>query len=97
MILKKPVSDSFLLGMLVGIITLLAFNFLINALRIFLVDYTGNPSLLYPPAVQLIALFLNMIFFRLVMVNLDREKTGKGILFITVLSALVYFLLRQQM
>ena len=77
--------------MLSGLFTLALTYFLLTWLRSLLIDYYGNPYLLRPPAVQLITMMINIIFFRMLIINFDKEKTGKGFLFITVMITLAYF------
>jgi hypothetical protein len=89
--LAGRIKDSFLVGMLSGLLSIFCFYFLISLIRNVLVNYYGNEAIMRPPVVQLLTMLLNIIIFRLLMINLEREKTGKGFLFITVLATLVYF------
>jgi len=87
----KKIPDSFLLGLISGIMTLGLFYLTIAFVRSLVVEHYNNPYLFGAPKPQLFSIFLNVLVFRIVIVNLDKEKFGKGILFITVLSTLVYF------
>lgn len=87
----RLINDSFLLGIISGAILLAIFFFMFSGLRHFLINYSGNSTVLKPPAVQMISIAANIVVFRFLMINLQKEKTGKGLLFITVLSALSYF------
>ncbi|HRH67316.1 MAG TPA: hypothetical protein PLU53_13515, partial [Bacteroidia bacterium] len=53
-------------------------------------QYYGNPYLFSPPRVQLFSVLLNVLVFRFLLITYDREKTAKGILFITVIAAFTY-------
>jgi hypothetical protein len=87
----RRIKDSFLLGVFAGLFLIPVFYYLVSLIRGLVVDYYGNPYLMHPPIVHLITLMLNVIIFRIVIINLDRERTGKGLLFITVIVTLVYF------
>jgi presenilin-like A22 family membrane protease len=89
--LGKRINDSFAFGLLAGLISLVLFYFLFTAVRTLLINYYGNPYILRPPVVQLLTMLVNIIIFRLMMINYGREKTGKGLLFVTVLSTFIYF------
>jgi hypothetical protein len=89
--MKGRIKDSFLVGMVSGLFSIFCFYFLISFIRNVLVNYYGNEAIMRPPVVQLLTMLMNVIIFRLLMINFDREKTGKGFLFITVLASLVYF------
>ena len=91
--LGKRIKDSFAFGLFSGAISLVVFYYLFTWIRSLLIDYYGNPYLLRPPTIQLIAVLINIIIFRLLMINYKKEQTGKGILFITVIMTLGYFYL----
>ena len=55
------------------------------------IDITDNAAILRPPFPQLLAMLMNILLFRLLIINLKKENTGKGVLFITVLLTLAYF------
>jgi hypothetical protein len=89
--LKKWNEDSFAAGLILGIISIPGFFALFYYIRKLVISTSGNDAFMRPPVVQLITLLINVLIFRYIMVNLKREYTGKGLLFITVLSTLVYF------
>ncbi len=89
---KIHYKDSFLFGLIIGAITLVSFYFITDIVRLQLISYYGNPYLFKPPAVQLFAAVANVLVFRYVMISKEKEETGKGILFVTVLSMAVYFI-----
>ena len=88
---EKRINNSFVFGLLSGLVSMAVFYFMLSWIRSWIGNYFGNPYLLRPPAIQLVTLLINIILFRLLMINLNKEQTGKGFLFITVIFALVYF------
>jgi len=90
---SKLPGDNFLLGLLTGVISLVISWFSLRAIRLSVAEYYGNPYLFPAPRVELICILINILFFRVMIVNLDKEKTGKGILFITVFLSITYFFL----
>jgi hypothetical protein len=89
--LERWNKDSFLMGIIAGLVSSVIFYFILNAIRFAVINYYGNPYMLKPPTVQLLVMMVNVILFRLLMINLDKEKTAKGFLFVTVLVSLGYF------
>src|SRR5438093_1249048 len=89
----KKIPDSFGFGLFLGVITLSLSYLFVRGFRILLVNHYGNQYLMAPPRVQLYSIVINIVIFRFIMVKYDRENTGKGILFSTVILALVYFFL----
>jgi len=87
----KKLPDSFLLGMVSGMVTLGLFYFVFTYFRSLLVDHYGNPYLLAAPRIQLFAIFLNILLFRFLVLTLDKEKLGRGLLMITILLSFIYF------
>ncbi len=88
---EKKIKNSFVFGLVTGLISLGIFYFMFSWIRTWISNYFGNPYMLRPPAVQLLTLLINIILFRLLMINFNKEQTGKGFLFITVIFALLYF------
>jgi hypothetical protein len=87
----KKLPDSFLLGTVSGIVTLGLFYILVAYVRILVVNHYQNPYLFMAPKAQLFAIFLNILLFRFVMISLDKEKFGRGILLATVSLSFLYF------
>ena len=90
---SKLPGDNFLLGLVTGIVTLVVSYFSLRAIRLSLADYYGDPNIFPAPRVELICMLINILFFRVMIVNLEKEKTGRGILFITVILSITYFFL----
>lgn len=86
-------EDNFLLGIALGAATM-AITFLgLKGMRMALVNHYGDPYFFPSPRVELITILVNILLFRLVIVNLKKDKTGRGILFVTVISSMIFFFL----
>jgi len=92
MALKKP-EDSFVFGLLAGLAGLFVSYFSLFAFRRFVVEYTGRLYFLAHPMLELLTITFNILLVRYFMITSDREKTGKGILFVTVIVSFIYFYL----
>ena len=79
--------------MLTGVLCLGVSYFLLYSLRLLMVKYNGNPYSFAEPRVQLVSVLINVILFRFMMVTFQKEKTGRGVLFITVILTFLYFFL----
>jgi len=90
MSLKKWTKDSFLLGLISGATLLYAFYIIVSQIRLFIVGTLNDPYLFGSPRSELIAVTLNLICFRFLLLRYHKEKTAKGILFITVISTFAY-------
>lgn len=90
---SKLPGDNFLLGLITGMFTLIISYFSLRAIRLSVAEYYGNPYIFQAPRVELICILINILFFRVMIVNLQKEKTGRGILFITVILSITYFFL----
>lgn len=97
MSLKKWTKDSFLLGIIGGSLTLYLFYLIVSQIRLFIVSSLNDPYLFGSPKSQLIAVGLNLIGFRILMINFEREKTGKGVLFVTVIALFSYYIYYHKM
>ncbi len=90
---NKIAGDNFLLGLFVGIISLVLSYLLLRYMRLMMVQHYGNPYFFPSPRVELICILINILLFRFSVVNCKKEKMGKGILFSTVIISLTYFFL----
>ena len=89
--LKK---DNWLLGTIIGILVpLIIFSLLYMIKNITGISDPRSP-LLKPTNMPLIGIFFNMIPFRYYMVNLKYDKTGRGILLVTIIYAIIFFFLK---
>ncbi len=89
--LKK---DNWLLGVIIGIIVpAIIFVVLYLIINITGPGYTNIP-ILKPKNIPLVGIFFNMIPFRYYMVNLKYDNTGRGILLVTIVYAILFFFLK---
>ena len=87
--MSRKLPDNFFLGMAAGGGLLILLLQLIEGIRD---DYAEHamPGFLREPRPELAALVINILLFRLLMVNFSYEKTGRGVLFSTVLLVMLY-------
>jgi hypothetical protein len=88
----QRLPDNFFYGVLLAILCFIVSFFLLYSLRQAIIHF-GNPSAFAEPLIELISVLLNIILFRVVFVNLKKERTGRGILFTTVIVTFIYFFL----
>ena len=87
-ILKK---DSMLLGVIIGIVLPAVLFAILYALsRIFAPE--GKDYLVRLSTVLLVSIFPNLFTLRYYLVKLQLDKTGRGILLITFVFAILYFI-----
>ena len=82
MIFKK---DSALLGLLIGLITPLVFYILQDKIIPIILGHPFENQ-----SMQLFSIVFNLPFFRYYVININCDKTGKGILFATFMYALIW-------
>ncbi|REJ84788.1 MAG: hypothetical protein DWQ44_08110 [Bacteroidetes bacterium] len=85
-------KDRFVSGLVLGAVLLLIFYFAADKVRYLFVLHYNDPYIFAPPRVQLVAMALTLICFRLLLLNFNRERTAKGVLFTTVLATFAYFI-----
>ena len=78
-------KDSPLLGLLLGLFIPVIFYFLQDMFIPLILGKSFDIQ-----SMQLFALMFNLPFFRYYLMNLNFEKTGKGILFATFIYALIW-------
>ena len=91
MMSEKGSGDNFFLGAILGAVTLTCAYLTFRLIRLTLAGHYGNPYFFPAPRVELISILLNVLLFRIVIINLKKESLGRGILFITVMTAIAYF------
>jgi hypothetical protein len=79
--------------MFTGIASLMLSWLVLRWGRLALAEYYSNPYFFPSPRIELISLLINLVLFRIVIVNLQLEKTGRGILFATVVLSFAFFFL----
>ena len=87
----KKLPDSLLPGIFGGCISLSLFYCLVASIRLIVVNYYQNSYLFQSPKVFLFSLFLNVVLFRFVLINGEKENIAKGILLATFGVSIVYF------
>ena len=90
---NKLREDNFLTGLMAGLLSMMMVYAGLRMLRSALAEYYGNPFFFPTPRIELITILCNVILFRIVIINLKKDKTGRGILFITVLLSMIFFYL----
>lgn len=84
-------SDSLFMGIVVGvIIPVIVFGILYGVGQV-LDFYSGQTEVLKYKTIGLVSIFSNMLGLRYYLVKLKYDKTGRGILMITFVFALIYF------
>lgn len=79
--------DNIWLGIGIALVIPVIMYFLLKLINLF----TGEEHILQNSTMQLIAVFINLLPFRYYLVRLKADKTGRGILLVTMVLALVYF------
>src|SRR3954466_7054649 len=87
----KKLPDNFLFGILFGIISLFVTYSVVRLFHLYIVEQYGYGSLMRPPRIPLFTIVINVLIFRFIMLNFQKENTGKGFLFITAILSFVYF------
>jgi len=89
--LKK---DAFLFGLLIGLVLPVVFFMLLYFGGKLLVDIELFESLHDKGTIQLISIFVNLFPIKYYFVNLKYEQSGRGVLLMTFVLALLYFIIR---
>jgi hypothetical protein len=86
-------KDNYLTGLLLGVAAPIIFYGLLYLIDMLLYSFAGvhlTPEYHY---LYLLSMAFNIILFRYYFVSLKAEKTGKGILLVTIIYIMVYFFL----
>ncbi len=85
-------KDNWFFGIFIGIIVpAIILGLLYLGFKFFGTPYQKD-ILLKTKNIPLISMFFNMIVFRYYMVNLKYDKTGRGILIMTIAYAILFFI-----
>jgi hypothetical protein len=80
------------LGIVIGLVLPVAVYYLFEAINIYASrDLFNKPVIFSKSTSQLIALFMNVIIFRIYMLRLEFDRTGRGILLSTFIYAFIFF------
>ena len=88
--LKK---DSWGLGIVIGFVAPSLLFGLLTLINLLTKSTTGHDLLIKSSTVQLISIFVNLFSLRYYLLKLQFDKTGRGILLITFVFAITYFIL----
>ncbi len=87
-------KDNWLLGIIIGILVpVIIFALLYLIINVFNIP-DNKMAFLKPKNIPLTGIFFNMIPFRYYMVNLKYDKTGRGILLVSIIYAIIFFFLK---
>lgn len=88
--MEKLRTDQFWLGILLGILLpITGFGVLFLISKLFAPQ--GKPMLIPLTTILLVAIFINMFTLRYYLVKLKFDRTGRGILMVTFILAILYF------
>lgn len=92
---EKLKKDNFWLGMAMALIIPLVVFIIVYLVNNYFSDIKKVRTIIQDHTKYLIAVFFNLVIFRIYMVNWKMDKTGKGILAMTFLLAMGYLMLFQ--
>lgn len=87
--LKK---DSFWLGIALGVIMPGILYLILHFININVVNHLNNRPYLTESTVQILSLVVNLLAMRYYLINLKADKTGRGILLITFIMGITFFI-----
>lgn len=80
------------LGIVIGLVLPVFIYYLFEAINIYSSRELFNKPVIFSKSTsQLIALFMNVIVFRIYMLRLEFDRTGRGILLSTFIYAFIFF------
>jgi membrane protease YdiL (CAAX protease family) len=91
-IIKIFHRDSFLFGIGLGVVIPLIFFGILYAISICF-SPAGKDYLIKLPTIVLVSVFTNLFTFRHYLIKLKFDRTGRGILLMTFISAIAYFVM----
>ena len=86
-------KDTFLVGILMGIILPAIFFLVLNLLDMGVVQLFNTHMLAKQEYLYLLSVAINLFAIKYYFVNLQYDKTGRGILLVTFALAIIYFVL----
>lgn len=86
-------KDSLLLGIGFGLVFPAAFYFVLLLLDHFILAVASIHMLAKPEYLYILSIVINLFAIKYYFVNLGYDKTGRGILLVTFIYAIVYFVL----
>lgn len=92
MIIRFFKKDNLWFGLAIGILLPLIVYYLFEAFNIYTSrELLNKPVIIAKSTSQLIALFFNVLVFRLYMLRWEMDYTGRGILMATFIYAIIFF------
>lgn len=91
--LEKIKKDNFLFGFVMGLFIPLLVFIAVYAIDSYLADLKQVKTVIKDSTKYIIGVFINLVLFRLYMVNWKMDKTGKGLLAMTFILAIGYVVL----
>ncbi len=89
--LNKLKKDSMILGVIIGLLLPLIFYFILNKGIFLIKEIFDLDSFISNNKLMLISIFINLFTLRYYFVTLKYEKSGRGILLVTFIYIIAYF------
>jgi hypothetical protein len=86
--------DIFWLGIAIGIIFPAFFYVVLYVLDLLVLKLANTHMLAEQKYLYLVSIAINLFAIKYYFVNLKFDKTGRGVLFVTFIFALIYFILK---
>jgi hypothetical protein len=86
--MSAKIPDNFLLGMLCGTVVLCGGAAAVEKIRN---GFADIPRYWTAPKPELVVLLLNIFLFRMLMLKAGYERTGRGVLFATIVLVMIYY------
>ncbi len=87
--LKK---DSFWLGILLGLVLPGILYLILHYINISIENKVSNRPYLTDSMVQILSLIINLLMIRYYLITLKADKTGRGILLVTFVAGILFFI-----
>ncbi len=89
--MKKLRSDSMIVGAILGIIVPLISFAILYGIGMIIDEFTGKTNVLKIETLALVSVFVNLATLRFYLLKLKYDRTGRGILIVTFVLAIAYF------
>lgn len=86
-------TDTFVMGLILGVLLPLLSYGIFYLIGISLDGLSGKEGVLKPQTIGLISIFTNLFSLRYFLLKLKFDRTGRGILFVTFLMTMTYFII----
>ena len=92
-IIKYLKRDSFLLGIILGIVFPAIIYGILHLLNVSFPNPSSKVPFLKESTVQILGIAVNALLLRYYLINLKSDKTGRGIMLVTFILAILFFAL----